>query len=74
MLLEYQEKEDEVGRTWTYFIGVKVFNSLPQSIKNLSNDIKQFKSALKNCLHAHFFYSVDEYFNVNREWYKIKLY
>jgi hypothetical protein len=51
-----------------------VFNNLPQSIKNLINDTKQFKSALKNYLHAHSFYSIDEYFNVNREWCKIKLY
>jgi hypothetical protein len=50
-----------------YFTGIKVFNNLPQSIKNLSNDTKQFKSALKNYLHAHSFYSIDEYFSVNRE-------
>jgi hypothetical protein len=29
-----------------YFTGIKVFNNLPQSIKNLCNDTKQFKSAL----------------------------
>jgi hypothetical protein len=57
-----------------YFTGIKVYNNLPQSIKNLSNDTKEFKSALKNYLHAHSFYSVDEYLNVNREWCKIKLY
>jgi hypothetical protein len=57
-----------------YFTGINVFNSLPQSIKNLSNDTKQFKSELKNYLHAHSFYSIDEYFSVNREWCKIKLY
>jgi hypothetical protein len=45
-----------------------------QSIKNLSNDTKQFKSELKNYLHAHSFCSIDEYLNVNREWCKIKLY
>jgi hypothetical protein len=50
-----------------YFTGIKVFNNLPQSIKNLSNDTEQFKSALKNYLHAYSFYSIDEYFNVNRE-------
>jgi hypothetical protein len=50
-----------------YFTGIKAFDNLPQSIKNLSNDTKQFKSALKPYLHAHFFYSIDEYFNVNRE-------
>jgi hypothetical protein len=57
-----------------YFTGIKVYNSLPQSIKNLSNDTKQFKSELKNYLHAHSFYFIDEYLNVNREWCKIKLY
>ncbi|PNF17558.1 hypothetical protein B7P43_G15556, partial [Cryptotermes secundus] len=50
-----------------YFTGIKVFNNLPQSIKNLGNDTKKFKSELKNYLHAHSFYSLDEYFNVNRE-------
>jgi hypothetical protein len=58
----------------SYFTGMKVFNNLPQSLKNLSNDTKQFKSELKNYLHAHSFYSIDEYFNVNRELCKIKLY
>jgi hypothetical protein len=59
---------------WVYFTGIKVFNNLPQSMKNLSNDNKQFKPALKNYLHAQSFYSIDEYFSVNREWCKIKLY
>jgi hypothetical protein len=36
-----------------YFTGIKVFNNLPPSIKNLSNDTKQFKLELKNYLHAH---------------------
>jgi hypothetical protein len=57
-----------------YFTGMKVFNSLTQSIKNLSNDTKQFKSVINNYLLAHSFYSTDEYFNVNRAWRKIKLY
>jgi hypothetical protein len=50
-----------------YFTGIKMFNNLPQSIKNLSNGTKQFKSALKNYLHAHSFYSIDEYISVNIE-------
>jgi hypothetical protein len=49
-----------------YPFGIKVFNNLPQSIKNLSNDTKQFKSALNNYLHAHSFYTIDEYFDVTR--------
>jgi hypothetical protein len=50
-----------------------VFNSLPQSIKNSNNNTKQFKSELKNYLHAHSVHSTDEYFNVNGELCKIKL-
>jgi hypothetical protein len=41
--------------------------SLPQSIKNLSDNLKQFKSTLRNCLYAQS-YSVDEYLNVNTEY------
>jgi hypothetical protein len=46
---------------------IKVCNNLPQSIKNLSNNPKEFKSVLKDYLCAHFFYSAEEYFNVNRK-------
>jgi hypothetical protein len=50
-----------------YSVGIKVFNSLPQRVKILSGNHKQFKSPLKNYLYAHFFYSVEEYFNVSTE-------
>jgi hypothetical protein len=46
----------------TYF-GIKVFNCLPADIKELSDDIKSFKNALKRFFHLHSFYSVEEYFN-----------
>jgi hypothetical protein len=48
-----------------YSTGKKVFKSLPQCIKNLSDNPQQFKSALKNYLHANSSYSTDEYFTVN---------
>ena len=35
------------------------FNGLPQSVKNLSDNPKQFKSDFKNYLHAHSFYSTE---------------
>jgi hypothetical protein len=41
--------------------GVKVFNSLLQSINNISNNLVQFKSALKNDLLVHAFYSAEEF-------------
>jgi hypothetical protein len=47
--------------------GIKVFNNPLQSIKNLCDNPKQFKSALKNYLYAHSFYCLEEYFNINTE-------
>jgi hypothetical protein len=44
--------------TGVYSVGIKVWNHLTQSIKNLSDNPKQFKSALKNYLYVHSFYSV----------------
>jgi hypothetical protein len=48
-------------------VGIKVFNGLSQSIKNRSDNHKQFKLALKYYLYAHSFYPVEEYLNVSRE-------
>jgi len=50
----------------TYHSGIKVFNSLPSQIKNLSHSRNQFKRALKNFLYFHSFYTLDEYFSCNR--------
>jgi hypothetical protein len=47
------------------YFGIKVFNCLPADIKELSDDIKCFKNALKRFFHLHSFYTVDEYFNYN---------
>jgi uncharacterized membrane protein YhdT len=49
-----------------YLTGIKVFNYLPSSMKNLSDNPKQFKLALKKCLYAHSC-SVEEYFSINTE-------
>jgi hypothetical protein len=49
----------------TYCFGIKVFNSLPAQIKDLSNT-GQFESALKGFLYSHSFYTLDEYFNYNK--------
>jgi len=46
-----------------YYSGAKVFNSLPPSIKCLSNDIRRFKSTLKKFLLEGSFYTVQEYFD-----------
>jgi hypothetical protein len=46
--------------TGVYSVRIKVWNHLPQSIKNLSDNPKHFKSALKNYLYVHSFYSVEK--------------
>jgi hypothetical protein len=43
-----------------HYFGIKVYNKLPSQIKNLSNIVKQFKTAL-NFLQLHSFYAVVEY-------------
>jgi thiamine pyrophosphokinase len=44
-----------------YYSGIKIFNQLPQSIKNLSWNVKKFKLALKKFLLLGSFYALDEY-------------
>jgi hypothetical protein len=43
-------------------MGIKVYNSLPPEIKDLSQNIKKFKSSLMGFLHQHSFYTLEEYF------------
>jgi hypothetical protein len=47
----------------TYYSGIKIYNHLPTSINELSNEQKPFRSALKRFLYINSFYSVEEYFN-----------
>ena len=42
-------------------------HGFPKSVKNITDSPKQFKSAIKNYLHAQSFYSKETYFRVNRE-------
>jgi hypothetical protein len=51
-----------------YYSGIKVFNSLPTQIKDLSHNSKQFISALKNFLYLHSFYTLGKYFSCNKNW------
>ena len=46
-----------------YYSGVKVFNSLPRTLKDLSSKPRKFKIALKQFLQTHSFYSLDEFFD-----------
>jgi hypothetical protein len=49
-----------------YYLGIKIYNSLPSDIKNFSNNPKKFKTLLKTFLYTNCFYSLDEYSNVNK--------
>jgi hypothetical protein len=49
-----------------YYMGINLYNGLPPKIKDLTNNIKQFESALLGFLHQHTFYNIDEYFNHQR--------
>jgi hypothetical protein len=46
-----------------YYIGIKLFNNLPPTIKSLNHDIKVFKPALKDYLLTHS-YSKDDFNSV----------
>ena len=49
-----------------YCLGVKVYNMLPSYIKTESDNPKKFKTVLRNCLYKHSFYSLDEYFQLQK--------
>jgi hypothetical protein len=43
-------------------MAVRVFNALPNTLKDNFNDIKKFKENLKKFLHISSFYTLDEFF------------
>ena len=49
-----------------YCLGVKVFNMLPLYIKTEFDNPKKFKVALQKFLHDNSFYSLEEYFELQK--------
>jgi hypothetical protein len=49
-----------------YYSGVKVFNALPFDIKTEFNNPKELKVVLQKFLYEKSFYSLDEYFNLQK--------
>ena len=43
--------------------GIKIFNNLPLEIKNVADNQKKFKTALKKFLYTYSFYTLEEYFS-----------
>ena len=48
-----------------FYAGSRIYNHLPTIIKDLSNDGKRFKTAVKRYLLDNFFCSLEAYFNQN---------
>ena len=46
-----------------FYMGIKVYNSLPPEIKDFSHNIKKFKAHLRGFLHQHSLYTLEEFFN-----------
>jgi hypothetical protein len=63
--LHYPTCNLTVFQKGTYYFGIKAFNNLPSSIKNLAHDAEQFRTAVKIFLLLNSFYSLEEYFNFN---------
>jgi hypothetical protein len=45
-----------------YNVGIKIFNNLSPYIKNISKNIRKFEICLKQFLHTHSIYTIEEYF------------
>jgi hypothetical protein len=48
----------------TYYAGIRLFSTLPSSIKSLNNDVEVCKPALKDYLLSHFFYLAEEFTSI----------
>src|SRR5215468_6058548 len=48
-----------------HYMGIMMFNSLPQSIEEVSSNARKFEICLKQFLHTHSFYSIENIFNIN---------
>jgi hypothetical protein len=48
-----------------FYSGIKTYNHLPKTIKELSHDVKQFRLVLKTFVTSKSFYSLEEYFDIN---------
>jgi len=46
-----------------YYLGIKIFNNLPSDFTNVADNLKEFKTDLKQLLYTYSFYTLEEYFN-----------
>jgi len=57
-----QMKQNNTRQRGVHYMGIKIFNNLPPYIKDIANNVKKFEICLKQFLHIHSFYSLEEYF------------
>jgi hypothetical protein len=50
-----------------FYSGIKTYSHLPKTIKEPSHDVKQFRLALNRFIISNSFYSLEEYFDINRK-------
>jgi hypothetical protein len=48
-----------------FYSGIKTNNHLPKTIKKTSQNVKQFRLALKGFIISNSFYSLEQYFDIN---------
>ena len=53
-------------QTGVFYMGIKIYNSLPTYIKKESINTKKFESLLKNFLCENSFYALEEYYNFSK--------
>jgi hypothetical protein len=51
-----------IHQTGVHYIAIKIFNNLPPYIKDTSTNVRKFEICLKQFLHTHTFYTLEEYF------------
>jgi hypothetical protein len=50
-----------------FYSGIKTYNYLPLTVKELSYDVRWFRQVLKRFIHSNSFYSLEDYFDFNYE-------
>ena len=65
LILHFPTTNLKLVQRGVFYLGVKIFNHLPPSIKDYFREPKCFKIKLRKFLLEHSLYSLDEYFKIN---------
>jgi hypothetical protein len=59
-----QQNENYFRKEFSYS-GIKTYNHLPKTVKELSHDVKKFRLALKRFIISNSLYCMEEYIDIN---------